>query len=277
MSKINKNFKKFIKNVLDLMRKPVMSVLPGQLSFFLLLSLIPIVLMLGLLAPILNVSTQSIISIITASFPSDTSSLIIPLLEEKTLSYSTIFIIVSAILLVSKGTRSIMRVASIIYKNEKNATIKSEIKSIIKSIIMAFILILLITFIIVIPVFSSRIIDELTTFDLISPISKNILFIYKILKWPISIFIIYVNIKIIYVVSPDKMLKTSLVRKGAIFTTFFWTVLTLLYSFYINNISSYSTYYGSASKLIVLMLWIYLISYIFVLGMSINANINKDE
>lgn len=277
MSKINKSFKKFIKNVLDLMRKPVMSVLPGQLSFFLLLSLIPIVLMLGLLAPILNVSTQSIISIITASFPSDTSSLIIPLLEEKTLSYSTIFIIVSAILLVSKGTRSIMRVASIIYKNEKNATIKSEIKSIIKSIIMAFILILLITFIIVIPVFSSRIIDELTTFDLISPISKNILFIYKILKWPISIFIIYVNIKIIYVVSPDKMLKTSQVRKGAIFTTFFWTVLTLLYSFYINNISSYSTYYGSASKLIVLMLWIYLISYIFVLGMSISANINKDE
>ena len=143
MSKINTNFRKFIKDVLELMRKPVMSVLPGQLSFFLLLSLIPMMLIIGLVAPLLSVPLESIVDLINAGFPADTSSLIIPLLEEKTLNYSTIFLIISAVLLVSKGTRSIMSVASIIYGVED----KKNIRGIIKSIIMSILLILLFSFI----------------------------------------------------------------------------------------------------------------------------------
>lgn len=273
MSKINTNFRKFIKDVLELMRKPVMSVLPGQLSFFLLLSLIPMMLIIGLVAPLLSVPLESIVDLINSGFPADTSSLIIPLLEEKTLNYSTIFLIISAILLVSKGTRSIMSVASIIYGVED----KKNIRGIIKSIIMSILLILLFSFIIVIPVYSSRILTIINKLDLISKVSDNLIFLYGIIKWPISIFIIYINIKIIYTISPNKRINPKSVNKGAVFTTVLWTILTSIYSFYISNISSYNVYYGSASKLIVLMLWIYLISYIFVLGMSINANITRQE
>ena len=164
MSKINTNFRKFIKDVLELMRKPVMSVLPGQLSFFLLLSLIPMMLIIGLVAPLLSVPLESIVDLINSGFPADTSSLIIPLLEEKTLSYSTIFLIISAVLLVSKGTRSIMSVASIIYGVED----KKNIRGIIKSIIMSILLILLFSFIIVIPVYISRILTIINKLDLIS-------------------------------------------------------------------------------------------------------------
>ena len=271
MSKINTNFRKFIKDVLELMRKPVMSVLPGQLSFFLLLSLIPMMLIIGLVAPLLSVPLESIVDLINSGFPADTSSLIIPLLEEKTLNYSTIFLIISSVLLVSKGTRSIMSVASIIYGVED----KKNIRGIIKSIIMSILLILLFSFIIVIPVYSSRILTIINKLDLISKVSDNLIFLYGIIKWPISIF--YINIKIIYTISPNKRINPKSVNKGAIFTTVLWTILTSIYSFYISNISSYNVYYGSASKLIVLMLWIYLISYIFVLGMSINANITRQE
>ena len=84
--------------------------------------------------------------------------------------------------------------------------------------------------------------------------------IYHIYKYKIYIY--------------DFKISAKSVNKGAIFTTILWSILTSLYSFYISNISSYDTFYGSASKIIVLMLWIYLISYIFVLGMSINANSN---
>ena len=44
-----------------------------------------------------------------------------------------------------------------------------------------------------------------------------------------------------------------------------------------NYSSTYDEYYGGASNLIVFMLWIYLISYIFVLGMSINSIEEKSE
>ena len=270
MSKVNNNFRSFIKNVIELMGKPVMSVLPGQLSFFLLLSIIPILLIISLASSFLSIPTDSLANLISNGFPAGTGSLIIPLLKEKTLDSSTIFLMVSALLLVSKGTRSIMRVASIIYGSQD----KNTIREIIKSFIMAIILILLVAFIIIIPIFSTKVLNILHNFKIISSLTDNIIFVYNILKWPISIFIIYINIKFIYMISPNKKISAKSVNKGAIFTTILWSILTSLYSFYISNISSYDTFYGSASKIIVLMLWIYLISYIFVLGMSINANSN---
>ncbi len=268
---MNKKFKYLIKDVIELMRKPVMSVLPGQLSFFLLLSIIPIVLIIGVIASFLSVSTQSIIDLISNSFPANTSSLIIPLLKGRNLDYSTIFLIVSALLLVSKGTRSIMRVASMIYECDSN----KKLLDILKSFLMAILLVLLIAFIIIIPILSTKILNLLHSFQIISILTDNILFIYNLLKWPISMIIIYFNIKIIYVLSPNKKIKFNSVNKGAFFTTILWTILTSLYSFYMTNISSYNTFYGNTANIIVLMLWVYLISYIFVLGMSINANTNK--
>ena len=40
---------------------------------------------------------------------------------------------------------------------------------------------------------------------------------------------------------------------------------------YIEYFSSYENYYGGISGILILMIWINLISYIFVLGMNMNA------
>lgn len=271
MKKLNKSFKRFIKDVIKMIRKPVMSVLPGQLSFFLLLSLIPIIMITGLIASFFSISTDSIIDFISNSFPGGTSTLLIPLLSGRGIDYSIIILIVSALLLVSKGTRSIMRVASTLYGSEDTNTIKE----IIKSFILAIILMLLITFIIVIPVLGGKVLELLHNFELVSVITDNIIIIYNLLKWPISIFIIFICIKIIYTISPNKKIPGKTVNVGSLFTTILWTLATSLYSFYITHFSNYNIFYGSASNIIVLMLWMYIISYIFVLGMSINANYMK--
>ena len=271
MKKLNKSFKRFIKDVIKMIRKPVMSVLPGQLSFFLLLSLIPIIMITGLIASFFSISTDSIIDFISNSFPGGTSTLLIPLLSGRGIDYSIIILIVSALLLVSKGTRSIMRVASTLYGSEDTNTIKE----IIKSFILAIILMLLITFIIVIPVLGGKVLELLHNFKMVSIITDNIINIYNLLKWPISIFIIFICIKIIYTISPNKKIPGKTVNVGSLFTTILWTLATSLYSFYITHFSNYNIFYGSVSNLIVLMLWMYIISYIFVLGMSINVSYIK--
>ena len=74
MSKVNNNFRSFIKNVIELMGKPVMSVLPGQLSFFLLLSIIPILLIISLASSFLSISTDSLANLISNGFPAGTGS-----------------------------------------------------------------------------------------------------------------------------------------------------------------------------------------------------------
>lgn len=271
MKKFNTSLKRFIKNVVKMMRKPVMSILPGQMSFFLLLSLIPMLLLIGVITSSFSISVAGIIEFIKESLPADTSKLIIPLLDGKGFDYNIIILVFSALLLVSKGAKSIITAASTIYKVEKVEPIKDTIKS----FIIAILLVTLILFIIIIPVFGGMILSLIVSVTKVTFISNNLINIYNLLKWPISIFIIFFNLKLIYTIAPNKQISSSTVTKGALFTTFLWSITTWAYSFYIIHLSSYNIFYGGASNIIILMLWIYLISYIFVLGMSINASSDK--
>lgn len=273
MKKINNKFSKFISDVIKLIRKPVMSVLPGQLSFFLLLSIIPIILILGLIFSYISISINDISQIIKVTLPANTSSLILPLLSGRGIDYNIIILIVSALLLVSKGTRSIIRVADTIYDIKD----KTTVRVVVKSILLAIQLIVLLLFLIVFPILGTRILHMLDNFKIVSNLTDDFIYLFNILKWPITMFVIYINLKIIYKLSPNQPIPKESVVTGSIFTSALWLIITAGYSFYITHLTKYNIFYGGASNIIILMLWIYLISYIFVLGMSINASYLKNQ
>ena len=273
MYKINRKLNKFLKDIKSLIRKPVMSILPGQLSFFLLLSVVPILLILGIIFSNISISIKSVSKIIENTLPANTSDLVMPLIKGQGIDYNIIILIVSAFLLLSKGTRSIIRVANTIYEIKD----KNSIKTLMKSILLSLQLILLLSFLILIPILGTRILHMLDNFKIVSNLTDEFIYIFTILKWPITWFIIYINLLIIYKFSPNKQIPKSTVKTGSLFTSILWIVVTALYSFYITNLTKYNIFYGSASNIIVLMLWIYMISYIFVLGMSINASYLKNQ
>ena len=72
--------------------------------------------------------------------------------------------------------------------------------------------------------------------------------------------------------APDKRISSHYVKKGALFTTIGWIVVTSIYSYYANNLANYDLWYGGLSNIIVLMIWIYILAYILVLGIAINTN-----
>ncbi|MBQ9023708.1 MAG: YihY/virulence factor BrkB family protein [Bacilli bacterium] len=273
MEQINNKLGKFLSDIIKLIRKPVMSILPGQLSFFLLLSLIPMILILGLIFSTVSISINDISQIVKSSLPANTSSLIMPLLSGRGIDYNIWILIISALLLVSKGTKSIIRVADTIYGIRE----KNSIKITIKSILLSIQLILLLTFIIIFPILGTRILHVLDNFKIVSNMTDNFIYIFNILKWPITMFVIYINLKVMYKISPNKPIPKDSVITGAAFTSVLWVIITALYSFYITHLTKYNIFYGGASNIIILMLWIYLISYIFVLGMSINASYLKNQ
>ena len=58
---------------------------------------------------------------------------------------------------------------------------------------------------------------------------------------------------------------------GSFFTTIVWMIITAIYSYYTINIADYSVFYGSISSIIMFMVWIYMLSYVLVIGISINS------
>ena len=70
--------------------------------------------------------------------------------------------------------------------------------------------------------------------------------------------------------TPDRGIPSYSVNGGAIFTTVGWILFTKLYSYYIINYANYSIFYGSLANIVILMVWVYFLSYVFVIGMAMN-------
>ena len=261
-----KQEKHLYSEIIEVLRKPVMSVLPGHLSFFLLLSAIPLILIFVSVASAFSLSYDALIEFITLSLPASTSKLILPLFTERALDFSVTLLAITAIYLASRGAKAIILAANNIYGGAKN-----PIQEIIKSLIITLLLIAVFIFLIIILILGEMILKKLTMISGLNFISDNLLGFIRLIRWPLALFVVFFLIKIIYTLTPNKKISSKTVNKGSIFTTIGWLIITYIYSFYVTNYASYNTYFGSASNIVILMIWVFMISQIFVIGMVINS------
>jgi len=77
----------------------------------------------------------------------------------------------------------------------------------------------------------------------------------------------------VYRYTPSKRLNWHETIPGAIFTTAGWTLVSIGFSYYVNNFGSYSKIYGSIGAVIALMSWLFISSVIVLIGGEINATI----
>lgn len=265
--------KRYLKKIIKIIKKPVMSVLPGQLAFSFVLTIIPIIALIAVIATTFSISLDSIIEFIGDSFPKAVSDLLLPLIDGKGFDLSILIFLITAFWLASTGAYSIIIAADVIYNNRS----KKEVEKRIKSIIMTFFLILLILFMVLIPAFGDFIFKFIASLKIFTSISDEILVVYYILKYPLSFMFIYFIIKIIYTIAPTKEIESKSVTKGAIFTTIMWMIATQIYSFWVGDIAHYDIFYGSISNIIILLIWVYILAYIFTIGLIINAGIDDEE
>ena len=256
------NIKKFILKVWKILGRTEMTVLPGQLAFFVILSLVPIITLIGYGATYFGLSMDSIVGILNANFSKPIVDMILPIIGGKAIDIQLLIMFCTMFYIASNGADSIIIASNEIYNIKQSSWIKRRIKA----ILLTFVIVALVLFVLLVPAFGNKIIDAVDYFN----IKSTLVNILEILQGPISWLIMFIFIKIIYTISPDKPLPSSGVNFGAIFTTTGWVITTAIYSYYINNFARYDIFYAGLSNIAVLMLWIYFLSYIFVIGMSLN-------
>lgn len=267
--------KAFTLELLNNIKKPEMKILPGQLAFYFVLTLIPLVALVGSIINSMDLSSELLHSRLSINLPNAVEKLILQIYTERHLGADLIFFIVTSLLLASNGMHSMIVTSNHIYKIKD----KSYLNRRIKSLFMLINLILLLVFIVIFLVFGDKIVNYIWSLDNNENLHNIIYSIYKVLKYPLSLLFIYVSIKILYTMAPDKSIKSKHVTYGAVFTSITWVISSKVYSLYIDKFAVYDSFYGSISSIIVLLLWIYILAYVFVLGMVLNAtryNLEKE-
>ena len=265
--KLRNELKEFFDNFIKVLKRPDMAILPGQLAFFFVLAIVPTITIISYGASALNLSTDVIFEFLSNAFSKDIASLLLTVPETSNLSGIGFFIVVIVgYFTATNGPASIIVTSNIIYGEEPGSFFTRRLKA----IIMTFFLVLLFIFMLVVPVFGTKIIELFQFVNLDSAITEKVTTIITLLQGPITWLIMYFFIKILYTIAPNKKVKSKSVGYGALFTSVSWIIITYIYSYYINNIAYYSTFYGSLANIVILMIWIYLLAYAFTIGMALN-------
>ena len=261
-------FRTFLRKVLDNIKKPEMRVLPGQLAFFFVVSFIPIIALVGTIASYFSLSTTSLLNSLDSILPHSVMTVIVPIISGEGLNFNMVVFFVSAFLLASNGAHSMIIASNTIYKIKDDDFIKRRIKA----IIMTIILVLLILFLLLVPAFGNIIMNFIKSRIENVHLAQTIERVYMILEYPVSLFLIYFNIKLLYTIAPDAPIKSYTTTIGAVFTTISWLFATKIYAVYVEMFIHYDIFYGSISNILILLIWVYILAYIFTLGMSFNAS-----
>lgn len=266
-------FCKFWNEFLDIISRREMSILPAHLAYYFLISIIPAFTLFFFIAGSFNLSTHTISDFMTSVFSENVTNMILNSISKTSLSFSNISFILIAFFVTSNGAKSIIVASNTIFNIQSSNIIKRRIKAFMITIF----LILLLTFILVVPLFGNSILKLFALIGIDNEIVNVINIIYPILKWPLTLFIVFLFIKIIYTMAPDEKVSSSFVNRGTLFTTLGWSIITGCYSFYINNIANYSRLYGALANIVILMLWFWLLSYVFVIGLVLNYKSVEEE
>ena len=94
----------------------------------------------------------------------------------------------------------------------------------------------------------------------------------QVIRWVLLLVLMAGALAVLYRVAPDRDApRLRWVSLGSVVVTVVWAIVSLLFSFYVNNFGSYDKTYGTIAGVIVLMLWLYLTCYLVLLGAEINC------
>ena len=263
MNKIKNHFSKMYEIIIT----PSMSYLPGNLAFYLVLSIFPILTLIGVIASRVGLSINSLVNAINTTLPTNIASVLSSFIKGKGFDTNIGIFMVIGFFLASNGADAIILASNNLYGFPNSDYLKRRVKAIFMIILLILLFIFMLGFI----AFGNTILDFCLSYLPDEKLVSVIHNLFLVLKWPFAIFVIYFNVKLIYTMAPDWRIMSKHTTRGAVFTTISWIIVVQIYSYWVNHFANYDLFYGSLSNIVILMLIIYIISYILIIGIAINV------
>ena len=272
--KDNKNNKKlskieFILTLITKSQKDDIFALASQMAYYLILSFFPFLMFLFTLIGFSKFNANDILKLLNSLIPISVSELIENTIKEIVNYQSTGLLGVSILLTIwtaSSGFRAVLKGVNKAYNvhDKKRGFIKRSIISYISTILLALTIIATLALLVFGEIIGNRLINLLPFHDLV-------LVIWNLFRYGLILIVLIFVLATIYKFAPSKKIKWQDAFPGAILTTFGWLIISLAFSFYINNFNNYSRIYGSLAAVFILMIWLFLISIIFLFGLEFNS------
>lgn len=255
-----------IKNITDKIAEDHISAYAAQSAFFIMLSLVPILLLLMTLVRFTPITQADIMAAAYELFPKTVSSTIISIVNEvysqtgTTISVSLLVALWSAgkgVLAISNGLNTIRG------QLETRNYIFLRLRAAIYTVLFLLAIILSLVFL----GFGNSISMLVNKYV---PVFQYVMDFIIETRTIIMILVLIVFSLSIYMFLPNKRRRLRSQLPGAIFTAFGWTLASFIFSVYMDIFKGFSNMYGSLTTIVIIMLWLYFCMYVMLLGGEMN-------
>lgn len=258
----------YIKDLIKRFNSDDVLALSSQLSYSLLFSFFPLIIFLMILIGMSTISSEDVLIGLKRLVPMSTFNLIhgtiVEVVDTKRghlIPLSLIFIVWSA----STGFSAVIKALNKAYDEEEHRSfIKVQIIALLFMLSLIFILIGTILLLVFGEGFGKAISISLG-------LSIYFIFTWNIIRYIIIGFAMILIFAFLYHYTPCRRLRWIEVIPGSIFATVGWIIVSIAFSFYVNNFGNYSLIYGSLGAVIALLTWLFLSSIIIIMGGELNA------
>ena len=249
--------------------------LSSQLAYNLILSFFPFIIFIMTVIGYLHLNSEEVLTLLKNIMPLPAYELVQSTVLEVVNSQQAGLLWVSILLTLwvsSSGFGAVIRGLNKAYGiEEKRSFIKVKLISIVAVLILAIVIVITL-FLFVFGEYIKGFITMNTSYSgafmLILGIGKNII---------LTLFLI-IAFTVMYELIPCKRIGWYNAVPGAAFTTLGWILASYAFAYYVNNFSNYSRLYGSLGAVFIFMTWIFLTSFILILGGEVNVILlDKEE
>lgn len=251
--------------------------LAAGVAFYLFLAFVPllasIVLTYGLIADPATVADH--IRSLARTLPRDAAAIIADQLQaitgQKSPSHGFGLILAIALALygASKGAGAIITALNIAYE------VKDD-RGFLRNTAMA----LAITVgMIVMVLAAASAISALGFIEHLLPFSSPVVhFVLQLLLWAVALLVVGLGIALLYRYAPNRPdAPWAWVTPGSAAATLLWLLATLGFGLYVSNFGNYNATYGSLGGVVVFLTWIYITSYVLLMGGELNSELERQQ
>lgn len=267
---MKKNILEYLKKLQGRVEKHELAAFSGQMAFFFMLSIFPLLIFIFTIISKLNLNFDFAYEALQNFLPPNISSLVTDFIESTihvegnaVLSISGITTLYSA----SRAVNALQRVINTAYGIEKKGNIiLNKLYGMMYTLMFVALIVLSVT----IPNIGSRIATwGSEIFDI--TIDQNWITLFYWIRKLILPAVYILVFGSIYTVIPNKKMHLEETYKGSLFAIVGSLVANWIFSTTVVKLTDYSILYGSLSAIIAFMIWLYFLGNIIMIGAEINA------
>ncbi|MEE0772059.1 MAG: YihY/virulence factor BrkB family protein [Anaerovoracaceae bacterium] len=268
MSKIRTRLARMIILGFKQFQDPYYQGFAAQISFYLMLSIVPLLLLITQILGFFGISLESVLALIEDYTGKEMTGMIRSLFEFSSVGIGNIFFLIVAMWAASRASFSIMRITNYTLTDGRN-TGKGYFSERFRAVKTMGITIITIVISLVILAYGKLILTAIVAalgLDTAVIVESTWMWLRWLLGFAIYFFMISYN----YYILPTKKVEYRKVLPGSIFASVGLLLVTWLYSRYTNSLADYDLLYGALSSVVGIMFWFYFLAWVLCLGVLCN-------